>query len=54
MQTLTESLRSVLGDPSFFVDGVIDYGLLIEYLLAGILFIFVVSSIFKFLRGLLK
>lgn len=54
MQSLIESLRTVLGEPQFYVNGTWDYGLLTEYLIAGILLCLVVSGVFKFIRLLVK
>lgn len=54
MQTLIETMRDYLGAPSFYVDGVLDIGLCVEYLIASLLLIFTISSVFKFVRLLLK
>lgn len=64
MNTLIESLREIIGVPDFWVrmeannnNGYTlqwDYGAMLEYMVAGILICVVVSSVFKFLRCLLK
>lgn len=64
MNTLIESLRDIIGVPDFWVQMETnnnygnswqwDYGAMLEYMLAGILICVVVSSVFKFLRCLLK
>lgn len=64
METLIETLRDILGTPVFWDRMTTnnnqgytyqwDYGAMIEYAIAGILICVVVSSVFKFLRCLLK
>ena len=54
MNTLIEALRTILGVPNFYIDGVFDYGALIEYSICALLLLIVVSSAFKFLRLLVK
>lgn len=64
MNTLIDTLRDILGAPDFWVQLPTnnsygnsyqwDYGAMIEYAVAGILICVVVSSVFKFLRCLLK
>lgn len=56
MQTVIEALRDILGTPDFYIEGsnyssTWDYGAMIEYAIAGILVIVVVSSVFKILKG---
>lgn len=56
MQTVMEALREILGTPDFYIEGsnyssTWDYGAMIEYAIAGILVIVVVSSVFKILKG---
>lgn len=57
MQTVLEALREILGVPEFYVklgnatNYTWDYGAMIEYAIAGILVIVVVSSVFKILKG---
>ena len=53
MQTLTDTIRSVLGTPNIVIDG-IDYGGMFEYMFCGILLLLVVSSVFKIVRVLFK
>ena len=60
INTLIESLRQIIGVPDFYIEGTNnysgtwDYGAMIEYMISGILVCIVVSSVFKFLRCLLK
>lgn len=59
MQTVIDALRDILGTPDFYIDGnnyssTWDYGAMIEYAIAGILVIVVVSSVFKILKGWLS
>ena len=55
MQTILEALRSVLGQPDFYKQMTIsgnytwDYGAMIEYLVAALILLVVISSVFKFL-----
>ena len=57
MQNVMDALREIIGYPDFYVklEGSQnynwDYGAMIEYALAGVLVIVVVSSIFKILKG---
>lgn len=57
MQTVLNALREIIGDPAFYtrLEGqnnyTWDYGAMIEYAIAGILVIVVVSSVFKILKG---
>lgn len=59
MQTVIDALREILGTPDFYIEGsnyssTWDYGAMIEYAIAGILVIVVVSSVFKILKGWLS
>lgn len=59
MQTLINGLRQILGNPDFYIDNgnynsTWDYGAMLEYMIAGVLLIVVVISVFKFLRALLR
>lgn len=63
MNTLIETVREIIGDPVFWrqlqnQNGSYsynwDYGAMIEYMICGILLCIVVSSVFKFMRCLLK
>lgn len=63
MQTILNALRQVLGQPTFFhqMEGASgytsyqwDYGLMLEYLIAGIILCIVISSVFKLLHYLFK
>ena len=57
MQNVIDALREIIGYPDFYtkLEGSQnynwDYGALIEYAIAGVLVIVVVSSIFKILKG---
>lgn len=59
MQTVINALREILGTPDFYIESsgyssTWDYGAMIEYAIAGILVIVVVSSVFKILKGWLS
>ena len=60
MDSLLNSVREILGTPDFYVklggqtNYNWDYGAMLEYMICGILLCVVVSSVFKFLRCLLK
>lgn len=64
MNDLISSLKEIIGNPEFWVQMPTnnnygntwqwDYGAMLEYAFAGILVCVVVSSVFKFLRCLLK
>lgn len=64
MESLIETLRDILGVPEFWVRMTTnnntgytyqwDYGAMLEYTIAGILVCVVVSSVFKFLRCLMR
>lgn len=52
MQTVLEAVRSVLGQPDFYIEngsynGTWDYGLMLEYIISGILLCIVVSWVFR-------
>ena len=47
MQTVVEGLRQVIGVPNFYIDGSLDYGLAVEYMVAAVIVAVVVSSVFK-------
>lgn len=57
MQTVLNALRDIIGVPEFYVrlgnqtNYTWDYGAMIEYCIAGILVLVVVSSVFKILKG---
>lgn len=52
MTDLISALRSVIGEASFYVNGELDYSLLIEYIIASLVVLCVVCNIFKLLRVL--
>ena len=61
MEYLVDKLRDILGVPDFYIEGSSsyssnywDYGAMLEYAIAGILLCIVVSSVFKFIRILIK
>lgn len=59
MQTLLEALREVIGSADFYIEngnysGTWNYGSMIEYLLAGLILLVVVSSVFKFILNVVK
>ena len=54
MDSILSSLRNVLGTPNFIVDGVVDYGLVMEYFFAGVLLCIVVSAVFRILVSCFK
>ena len=59
MDFLMDKMRDILGTPDFYIEGsnyssTWDYGAMLEYTIAGILLCVVVSSVFKFLRALVK
>ena len=60
MQTVIEALRSILGTPDFYkqISGyknyTWDYGAMIEYFVAALVLLIVISSAFKFLMKLFK
>lgn len=49
METLINSLRSVIGTPQFYIEGVLNLGAATEYMLAGLVVLVVVSSVFRIL-----
>ncbi len=49
MDSILNSLRHVLGTPNFYIDGVFDSGLMLEYFFAGTILCIVVSAIFRIL-----
>lgn len=60
MQNVIQALREIIGTPDFYtrLEGqnnyTWDYGAMIEYAMAGILVLIVVSSVFKILKGWLS
>ncbi len=59
MQTVLQSLRSILGVADFYIEngnysGSWDYGAMVEYMLCGLILLVVISSIFRFLTNLVK
>lgn len=60
MQTVIEALRSILGTPNFYRQMAgydkynWDYGAMIEYFVAALILLIVISSVFKFLMKLFK
>lgn len=59
METILDSLRSVLGEPTFYdagtgYSGSWDYGLMLEYLVGAVILCVVISSVFRFLGKLVS
>lgn len=54
MVSLIENIRSVLGVPSFYVDGVIDFGAVCEYFVGACILCVVIASVFRFLGKLVS
>lgn len=60
MNTIINYLREIIGTPDFYVrlggstNYSWDYGAMIEYVLAALLVLIVVSNIFRFIRLLVK
>lgn len=52
MNSVLESLRSVLGTANFYIDGNWDYSAMIEYFVGAVVLCIVISSIFRFLGKL--
>lgn len=55
MQTIITALRDVLGEANFYRDGNYnswDYGAMLEYFVAAVILMIVVSSIFKLVSKL--
>ena len=57
MQTVIEALREIIGEPDFYAQMTSignytwDYGAMLEYAVAAMVVLIVVSSVFKCLRG---
>lgn len=59
MTTILNALRDIIGEADFYItsgsySGSWDYGAMIEYLLAGLVLLVVISNIFKFIYKLCK
>lgn len=59
MQSVLEALRQILGTADFYIEngnysGTWDYGAMIEYIVASLILMIVISSVFKFLMKLVK
>lgn len=59
MTTILEALQDIIGEADFYItngsySGTWDYGAMIEYLLAGLVLLVVISNIFKFIYKLCK
>lgn len=57
MTTILESLRTIIGEPDFYIEssgysGSWDYGAMVEYIICGIIVCIVISSIFKLIRAI--
>lgn len=47
MTSVIDGLRTVLGEPQFYVDGVLNYGYVFEYFVGAVIVCLVVCSVFK-------
>lgn len=59
MNNLIEALRDIIGTPDFYItngnyNNYWDYGAMLEYMCAVIILCICISSVFKFLRWLIK
>lgn len=59
MDTLLNALRKIIGSADFYIEngnysGTWDYGAMIEYLVAAIILMICVSSVFRFVMKLVK
>ena len=60
MQTVIQALRQILGTPDFYkqMSGynnyTWDYGAMIEYFVAALVLLIVISSVFRFINKLIK
>lgn len=59
MGTLIEALRQIIGEPEFYItngsySGSWNYGAMIEYMIAGLIVLVCVASVFKFILNLTK
>lgn len=59
MQSVLDALRQILGTADFYIEngnysGSWDYGAMIEYIVASLILMIVISSVFKFLMKLVK
>lgn len=59
MNNLIEALRDIIGTPDFYItngnySNYWDYGAMLEYMCAVIILCICISSVFKFLRWLIK
>lgn len=59
MDTLLNALRKIIGSADFYIEngnysGTWDYGAMIEYLVAAMILMICVSSVFRFVMKLVK
>lgn len=59
MQSILEALREIIGTADFYIEngnysGSWDYGAMIEYIVAALVLLVTISSIFKFIGKLIK
>lgn len=59
MDTLLNALREIVGEADFYIEngnysGSWDYGAMIEYLVAALVLLVVISSVFRFICKLVK
>lgn len=55
MQSLIDSIRSVIGTPAFYLaSGEVDYGAVTEYFVCALVLLVVIGSVFRFLTNLVN
>lgn len=55
MKTVIESLREILGEPSFQLpDGAWDYAAMVEYFVGAVIVCIVIASVFRFIGKLVR
>lgn len=55
LQSLIDSIRSVIGIPSFYLaSGDVDYGAVTEYFVCALVLLVVIASVFRFLTNLVN
>ena len=50
MPTIVDGLRQILGQPEFYTNGTLDYGLVFEYFTGAVILCLVVCSVFRLLK----
>lgn len=54
MDSIINALRSIVGDATFFQNGVVDYGGLFEYFFACLILIVSICFVFRFITNIVK